>query len=597
MSLPLNRLGRYITGPSTLGGVVGVMLGLVYAFITVEIPAGTRLQLLVVVAAVVTLAVVLGDRAEQRTLPTLRSLGKGTPGREQLIRAAKETARLPDVSFRVNLSYWVSGAVLIGVGYALVPRTSVMLAVRLGFIGVALGPLVAMLAYISVVGRSRRVLERLIEAGLKPSDVVGALPTENLRLGLRLGVYAAVAIGTPLLLVLDLSVRRVEGLLTQLVAAPDALARAGVANDTLWAHGFLSTTAALAAATAFTVIACGWALGAALTEPMRRLAEDARRLSEGRLGAKKLVAAEDELWAAAVGFHLIEDHLEAAVLGLHEATGQIADASRALVSSSQRQEAGANDQAAALGQTSSTTEELARSARQIAANAPPCRRARRATPWRPPSAGKGERRRLLPASMRKVREGNQAIADSVVRLNKRVQQVGRIVEFIDGIADKSDLLALNAELEGNKAGEVGRGFSLVAAEMRRLAESVMSSTREIGRLIDEIRDATNAAVMATEAGVKASDAGSALAQQVSDELSRILDARRQTSDAMQSIGMATHQQQSGTDQLAEAMADIFKSTRAAAEASKEMTTTQGDLVSLSDDLRLTVGRFKVGSWS
>src|SRR5204862_1839862 len=83
------------------------------------------------------------------------------------------------------------------------------------------------------------------------------------------------------------------------------------------------------------------------------------------------------------------------------------------------------------------------------------------------------------AAILRVREGNQAIADSVVKLNKRVQQVGRIVEFIDGIADKSDLLALNAELEGNKAGDVGLGFSLIAAEMRRLSESVMGSTREI----------------------------------------------------------------------------------------------------------------------
>ena len=88
----------------------------------------------------------------------------------------------------------------------------------------------------------------------------------------------------------------------------------------------------------------------------------------------------------------------------------------------------------------------------------------------------------------------------MVRLNKRVQQIGKVVEFINEIADKSDLLALNAELEGTKAGEVGRGFSLVAAEMRRLAENVITSTRAIEQLIEEIRDATNAAVMATEAG-------------------------------------------------------------------------------------------------
>ncbi|MFP2902888.1 methyl-accepting chemotaxis protein, partial [Corallococcus sp. 4LFB] len=68
--------------------------------------------------------------------------------------------------------------------------------------------------------------------------------------------------------------------------------------------------------------------------------------------------------------------------------------------------------------------------------------------------------------MSRMRQDNQAIGSAVARLNKRVQQIGKIVEFINGVADKSDLLALNAELEGTKAGEVGRGFSLVAAEMR-----------------------------------------------------------------------------------------------------------------------------------
>ena len=131
-----------------------------------------------------------------------------------------------------------------------------------------------------------------------------------------------------------------------------------------------------------------------------------------------------------------------------------------------------------------------------------------------------------------------------MRLNKRVQQIGKIVEFINGIADKSDLLALNAELEGTKAGDVGRGFSLVAAEMRRLAESVIESTREIERLIEEIRDATNAAVMATEAGVKATDAGSAaVASRCRRSSARSSTLAGQTFDAVRTISLATHQQQ------------------------------------------------------
>jgi methyl-accepting chemotaxis protein len=192
-----------------------------------------------------------------------------------------------------------------------------------------------------------------------------------------------------------------------------------------------------------------------------------------------------------------------------------------------------------------------------------------------------------------MKTDNQAIADSVVKLNKRVQQIGKVVEFIHEIADKSDLLALNAELEGTKAGQVGRGFSLVAAEMRRLAESVILSTHEIEKLIEEIRDSANAAVMATEAGVKATDRGAALAHQVSESLRSILDLAASTSDSVRSISLATQQQQTGTDQLAEAMGGILKVTQQGTHATRQLLGANSDLLALSLELQSVVDRFRI----
>ena len=195
--------------------------------------------------------------------------------------------------------------------------------------------------------------------------------------------------------------------------------------------------------------------------------------------------------------------------------------------------------------------------------------------------------------MSRMRHDNQAIASAVTRLNKRVQQIGKIVEFINGVADKSDLLALNAELEGTKAGEVGRGFSLVAAEMRRLAENVLESTKEIEGLIEEVREASRAAVAATEGGVRATDTGTSLAQQVTESLKQILDLAGQTSDAVRSISLATQQQQTGTDQLADTMADILRITQQSLNATKQVSTANGDLLVLALDLRGVVERFQI----
>ena len=196
-------------------------------------------------------------------------------------------------------------------------------------------------------------------------------------------------------------------------------------------------------------------------------------------------------------------------------------------------------------------------------------------------------------SMSRVRQDNQAIADSVLKLAKRVQQIGKIVSFINGVADRSDLLALNAELEGTKAGEVGRGFSLVASEMRRLAENVIESTREIEEIIEEIREATDAAVQATEAGVQVTDRGSSLAVDVSKSLEDIVSLAERTSGSVRAISLATQQQTTGTDQLAEAMSDILKVTQQSLTGSRETSAANADLATLSRELKEVVDRFQV----
>jgi methyl-accepting chemotaxis protein len=261
------------------------------------------------------------------------------------------------------------------------------------------------------------------------------------------------------------------------------------------------------------------------------------------------------------------------------------------VQMSSKHQTGAAEQLAALNQTMATTEELARSARQIAENAGRVAAMAEQTL----GAARAGRRNAesFTQSMKRMRRDNQGIADSVVRLNKRVQQIGKIVEFINGIADKSDLLALNAELEGTKAGEVGRGFSLVAAEMRRVAENVLSSTQQISTLIEDIRDATNAAVMATEAGVKATDAGSAHSADLAERLRGILELASSTSDASRAISLATQQQQAGTDQLALAMANVLQVTQQGAQSSRQMSSANADLVALAKDLTSAVDRFRV----
>ncbi len=587
----LKNLHRWVTFPSTFSGMLGAVVGFLYAYCTIEFPDGGLTSLFLVVAAVVGLATLLGDRQEQRTLQVTKQLANGdAPANEDILsEAVRELSRIPDVSFWVNLAFWCAGASAIGILYVQVSTASWQVAARLAFIGVALGPLIATLGYLGVVVRSREAISRAAAVGLAPRAVLSAIPPTRMQLQRRLLIYAAVAAGTPMLLITDMAVQRTERTFDRVLAAPNAIAQQAALATELDA-GLLSLVLVGLTVVAVVVI-CGYVSGAALSAPLRALAIRTRAMAGGKLGRGGIVVGEDEIWAAASGFTSLETQLVLVVSQLQNAGQKIQSTTDELASSRVKHERGASEQTSALAQTSATTEELARSAKQIAQNATQVAELASQT-LDAARLGKNNADQFY-SSILKVREGNQAIADSVVKLNKRVQQVGRIVEFIDGIADKSDLLALNAELEGNKAGEVGRGFSLVAAEMRRLSESVMSSTREIIGLIHEVRDATNAAVMATEAGVKASDTGSALARKVSEGLSDILEYATTTADAVQRITLATHQQQVGTDQLAQAMSDILRSTKEGDGASKKMAAANSDLQALASELKDTVDRFEV----
>lgn len=577
---------RWLTNLSTLAVGLGLLVGTAYSVVAVTLPEGTGLSFALVLVGVVVVFNTIGDTYEQRRLRTLRGLGDGSIPLTQpnLLLAAREALQMPQTGFFLTLGFLLLGPFAVSLIWSQVAVVPTRVVLQLAFLGLIISPVTALLVLLVSVPRARQVLRELVTAGLPVSALYDGVPVQFI-LRRRLMTFAGVAVFTPILLVADLAVTRLRTLLDALVGAPDAATMEAVAAAHR-AEG-LASVVALVALVVLVVSLTALLSGSLLGDPLKELARETERLAKGQHVEPRFIAAEDETFAAAGAIVAMETqllalltHLGGAARDLTSTTGQLDGV---------KQGSGAGDLGAATG----TTVELARSAREVADNAHRVSELARQT-LSAARAGRDGADGFM-AAMVQVREGNQAIADSVVRLNKRVQQVGRIIEFINGIADKSDLLALNAELEGNKAGEVGRGFSLVAAEMRRLAESVMQSTREIAGLIDEIRDATNAAVMATEAGVKATDAGAALALKVGEGLSRIVDYANQSADAMQSISLATAQQQAGTDQLVGAMKEIVESKRESEEAAEQTLIARTQLLALSKDLEETASRFEVKS--
>jgi methyl-accepting chemotaxis protein-like sensor len=155
------------------------------------------------------------------------------------------------------------------------------------------------------------------------------------------------------------------------------------------------------------------------------------------------------------------------------------------------------------------------------------------------------------------------IAERIAMLRTQALKITDVSETIQAIADKSDILALNASLEGARAGETGRGFVLVGAEMRRLAETVSTAVREIKQLASEIRELSQAAVFATEEGEKLS---------------------KETTETAKRIMLITAQQRTGTEQVSQSMDEIQKFTAQALSGAKQAQTTADNLANTAAEL-------------
>jgi hypothetical protein len=215
-----------------------------------------------------------------------------------------------------------------------------------------------------------------------------------------------------------------------------------------------------------------------------------------------------------------------------------------LVATARQQEASSAEEAAAVTETRRSMELLFESAQQIATQS---------------SEVLGNAERTV--------HGSQQISARIEQLNVHAEKVGEVLATIMSIADRADLLALNASLEGTKAGDVGKGFILVAAEMRRLAENVMSSATEIRALMKVMRQASQSAVEASQSGVASSDA---------------------TTGSAREIARVTQQQRQSTEQVIASMTEMQEVLRVNIDAVQRSTQSAQRLVALSQHLLSTV---------
>ncbi|HUL59200.1 MAG TPA: methyl-accepting chemotaxis protein [Anaeromyxobacteraceae bacterium] len=308
-------------------------------------------------------------------------------------------------------------------------------------------------------------------------------------------------------------------------------------------------------------------------------------------GTLRLGVTDAALTPLIAGVGQVMETLKRFVTEIREAALQLSTSSAEVLAAATQNESSTSAQASAIHETTATMEELKGASHQIAENAQMVAAIAEQT-LSGARNGEGQIKAFMGA-MEKVRHNAVEVDEAIGKLSRRVERIGTVVEVIDEIADRSDLLALNAALEGAKAGEAGRGFSIVAAEMRRLAENVMESTKEIKNLITEIREATHAAKEASDGNKRMAAEGEKLGGSAATSVSGILTGIQETSDAARVIHLATQQQRTATEQVVQSMSEIEEVTRQAQAGSRQATGAAAELTKLAERLAELVKRFKV----
>lgn len=193
--------------------------------------------------------------------------------------------------------------------------------------------------------------------------------------------------------------------------------------------------------------------------------------------------------------------------------------------------------------------------------------------------------------MAEIREDNQSSIGEILELGKKSKEISSVMEIINGIADHTKLIAFNAALEASSAGESGKRFGVVAAEIRRLADSVMESTSEIETKINEIQEAINRLVVSSEKGTKGIEEGMAYSMETGELLSEIVNGANATSIAAKQISLSTRQQKTASDQVVAAIREIADGARKSSESIGHITANGRALTEFSEGLKGLVRQF------
>jgi methyl-accepting chemotaxis protein len=330
----------------------------------------------------------------------------------------------------------------------------------------------------------------------------------------------------------------------------------------------------------------GFVVIQSITGPVRKLLEGTEKIAAGMLSHRINLTSHDEIGDLAKAFDHMAGKREQAHEAMREAANQISSASAEILASTTQQASGAQEQAAAVTQTMTTVDEVTQTSDQAAQRAKTVGE----TVQRTLEIGKAGRKVVEESlgAMEMVKEKVENTAENILTLAEQAQAIGDIIATVNDIAEQTNLLALNAAIEASRAGEHGRGFTVVAGEVKILADQSKKATGQVRQILGEIQKATNTAVLSTEQVTKGVAAAIAVGGQAGETIKTLGDTLSETSRVVTQIAASVGQQAMGMTQINQAMKNIdmvakqnTAATRQAAEAAENLNTLGTRLAGLT----------------
>ncbi len=288
-------------------------------------------------------------------------------------------------------------------------------------------------------------------------------------------------------------------------------------------------------------------------------------------------------------FELMNSNLSGMIRQLADNARELVSAATEIASSSEQMSKGATDQSGQVGQVSAAVEEMTATIIESSRNAGEASEAANGAAGVATEGGRIVNETIQ--GMQKIAKVVRGSAESIAKLAQSADQIGEIIGVIDDIADQTNLLALNAAIEAARAGEQGRGFAVVADEVRKLAERTGKATGEITEMIKGIQKQTQDAVHSMESGIREVDRGRDLADRAGNSLNEIVTMAQRVTDMINQIATAAQEQSTASEEISKSVEHISTVTRETASGAEQSAAAAEELNRQAEGMRMMVSKF------